>query len=149
DGDGRLNNAERKAAREFLAQEGNSRRRFGPRGGFGPGGHRRSEEPAQPGKKLSPADVKVYPDAPLYDPHVLRTLFLDFEDSDWEKELAEFKNTDVEVPAKLTVDGKTYNEVGVHFRGMSSFMMVSEGRKRSLSLSLDWVHGKQSIGGYN
>jgi hypothetical protein len=79
----------------------------------------------------------------------VRTLFLEFEDADWEKELAEFKNTDVEVPAKLIVDGKTYPDVGVHFRGMSSFMMVPEGSKRSLSLSLDFVHKKQQIGGYN
>ena len=34
---------------------------------------------------------------------VLRTLFLEFESADWEKELADFYHTDVEVPAKLTV----------------------------------------------
>jgi len=54
----------------------------------------------------------------------------------------------VEVPAKLTVDGKTYPDVGVHFHGMSSFMMVGEGRKRSLVLSLDLVHADQQLGGY-
>ena len=42
-----------------------------------------------------------------------------------------FKNTDVEVPATLVVDGKTYKDVGVHFRGASSFMMVPEGLKHS------------------
>src|SRR6185436_15375451 len=77
-----------------------------------------------------------------------RTFFLEFEDSDWEKQLAEFKNTDVEVTAKLTVDGKTYPDIGVKFRGMSSFGMVGEGRKRSLNLSLDFVHKDQQIGGY-
>jgi hypothetical protein len=79
----------------------------------------------------------------------LRTFFLDFESADWEKEMADFNNTDVELPAKLTVDGKSYPDVGVHFRGMSSFMMVGEGRKRSLNLSLDWVHDGQDIDGYN
>ena len=78
---------------------------------------------------------------------MLRTLFLEFENADWEKELADFKNTDVEVPAKLTVDGKTYPDVGVHFHGMSSFMMVEEGRKRSLVLSLDFIHPDQALGG--
>src|SRR5262249_1294677 len=87
-------------------------------------------------------------DGPLYASNVLRTLFLEFEDTDWEKELAEFKNTDVEVPAKLTVDGKTYNDVGVHFHGMSSFMMVAEGQKRSLVVSLDFLHEDQNLGGY-
>jgi hypothetical protein len=146
-GNGRLDAAERKAARESLAKdqaEGRGQRRRGP----GPMGRREDQTPPQPGAKLSPADVKSYPAASLYDLQALRTVFLEFEGADWEKELAEFKNTDVEVPAKLTVDGKTYSGVGVHFRGMSSFMMVGEGRKRSLNLSLDFINEKQRLGGY-
>ncbi|MBE0544279.1 MAG: CotH kinase family protein, partial [Verrucomicrobia bacterium] len=149
DGDKRLNNEERKAAREYLSNERTNRGPGGPggrRGGFGPRGE--TQEPAQPGQKLSPADVKSFPDAPAYDMKTLRTFFLEFENEDWEQELADFNNTDVEVPAKLTVDGKVYQDVGVHFRGASSLMMVPEGRKRSLNLSLDWVHEKQSLGGY-
>ena len=149
DGDKRLNNEERKAAREHLTKERANRGPGGPggrRGGFGP--RAESQEPAQPGQKLSPADVKSFPDAPVYDLKTLRTFFLEFENADWEKELADFNNTDVEIPAKLTVDGKTFQEVGVHFRGASSLMMVPEGRKRSLNLSLDWVHEKQQLGGY-
>ena len=68
--------------------------------------------------------MKTFPGKPLYEPTVLRTLFLDFEDKDWEAELADFHSTDVEVPATLTVDGKKYPGVGVHFRGMSSYMAV-------------------------
>jgi hypothetical protein len=34
-------------------------------------------------------------------PEVLRTLFLQFEEPDWEKELADFYHTDVDVPAIL------------------------------------------------
>ena len=149
DGDGRLNNEERKAAREFLAQQPRGRGPGGlggPRGGFG--GRGENQTPPQPGPKLSPADVKSFPDAPLYDAQTLRTLFLEFENADWEKELADFNNTDVEVPAKLTVEGKTYSDVGVHFRGMTSFMFVGEGRKRPLNLSLDFVHKDQQLGGY-
>lgn len=146
DGDHRLNSAERKAAFEYLQKEGIGRRGMGGRGGFR--GRGENQEPAQPGKKMTPADVKSFPKAPLFDPRTLRTYFLEFEDADWEKQLAAFKNTDVEVAAKLTVDGKTYSDVGVHFRGMSSFGMVGEGRKRSLNLSFDFVHKDQHIGGY-
>jgi hypothetical protein len=148
DGNGWLNGAERKAAREFLAKEGGSGFRGpGGRGGrfFGPG---ESQAAGQPGPKLSPSDVKTFSEAPLYATNVLRTFFLEFEDPDWEQELAAFKNTDVEVPAKLTVDGKTYRDVGVHFHGASSFMMVGEGRKRSLVLSLDAIQENQRLGGY-
>ena len=39
-------------------------------------------------------------------------------------------------------------ERGVHFRGMSSFMMVPEGEKHSINVSVDFTNTKQSIGGY-
>lgn len=151
DGDKRLNAEERKAAREFLKQQPVRRGPGGPggpRGGMGFGG-RENQEPPKPGAKLSPADVKSFKSEPLYDAQTLRTFFLEFEDADWEKQLAEFKNTDVEIPAKVTVDGKVYPDVGVHFHGMSSFMMVGEGQKRSLVLSFDYAHPDQQIGGYN
>ncbi len=122
----------------------------GPGGPGGPGfrGRNENREPPRPGPKLSPAEVESFPEATLYAMKTLRTFFLEFENADWEKELADFHGTDVEVPAKLVVDGKTYPDVGVHFRGMSSFMMVGEGRKRSLNLSLDFVNEEQRIGGY-
>ena len=108
-----------------------------------------NREPAKPGPRVAPADVKSYPDAALYEPTVLRTLFLEFENKDWEAELADFHGTDVEVPATLTVDGKKYPNVGVHFRGMSSYMAwCRPGYKRSLNLSLDFVDPKQRLYGY-
>jgi hypothetical protein len=146
DGDKRLNAAERKAAREFLAEEqaaGRGPRRPGPRGGRGG-----DQTPPEPGIRLTPAEVKNFGTEALYDPAVVRTLFFEFEGQDWEKELAAFYRTDVEVPAKLTVDGRTYPDVGMGFRGASSFFTVSEGRKRSFSLSLDFVHDDQNLGGY-
>ena len=113
------------------------------------GSRRGGIAPGSPGRRSTPADVKSYPAAtPLYDLGTLRTIFLQFENADWEQELAAFNNTDVEVPATLTVDGKTYKDVGVHFRGASSFMMVPEGSKRSLNLSFDFVDEKQALGGY-
>ena len=149
-GDERLDTAERKTAREALAAEGTGRRGFGRRGGpggpGGPGGGR--IESGSPGARLTPADVKSYSSEPLYDIGTLRTIFLQFENGDWEQELADFHNTDVEVPATVTVDGKNYTDVGVHFRGASSYMMVPEGLKRSLNLSFDYAIEKQEIGGY-
>ena len=93
DGDKRLNNEERTAAREFVTRQRANR---GPRGlggrrgGFGPRGE--VQEPAQPGQKIFPADVKSFSDAPAYDVAILRTFFLEFEIADWEKELADFNN---------------------------------------------------------
>jgi len=98
---------------------------------------------------VAPADARTYPaSVNLYDLTALRTLFLQFESADWEQELEDFHGTDVEVPAQMTVDGQTYRDVGVHFRGASSFMMASQGAKRPLNLSIDFVHEKQRLGGF-
>lgn len=160
DHDGRLNREERQSAREFLKKDraagGGRGFGFGPPGGRGPGGgppggpggFGRGDEPPRPGPKLTPEDVKPIADTNLYDATILRTLFLEFEDDDWEAELADFNNTDVEVPATVIVDGKKYPNVGVHFRGMSSFMAVGAGSKRSLNLSFDYVDDEQRLYGY-
>jgi len=148
DGDGLLNKAERQAARDFLKNERGTRpggRGFGPPRGFGRGSDR---EPGKPGPRISPADVKSFPDVPLYEPTVLRTLFLEFEDADWEAQLADFYHTDVQVPATLTVDGKKYPKIGVRFRGNTAFRSAGEGSKRPLKLSIDFVHAKQQLYGY-
>jgi len=146
-GDGWLNAEERAEARKSPPAGGERGGR-----GFGPPGRgrrgRENQEPAKPGVKVSPQDVKNFPDEPLYDSTVLRTLFLEFENPEWETELEAFNNTDVEVPATLRVDGKTYSDVGVHFRGMSSYFMVPRGKKRSLNLSLDFMHDDQRLNGY-
>ena len=144
--DGWLNKDERAAARESLKNGGG----FG-RGGFGGkgfGGKGGGMPPASPGPKVSPADVKNYPDAKLYDAGVLRTVFIDFENADWEAELQDFHGTDADVPATVTVDGKKYANVGVHFRGMSSYMGVPAGYKRSLNVSFDMADPKQRLQGY-
>jgi hypothetical protein len=139
DGDGRLNREERTAAREEMPP---ANQRRGPR--FG----RNDREPPQPGEHISPADVTESSDADLYDAHTFRTLFLNFENDDWDTELSAFYNTDVEVPATLIVDGKEYRDVGVHYRGKSSYFMIPAGYKRSLNVSLDYVHEDQRIQNY-
>jgi hypothetical protein len=142
-GDKRLDTAERKTAREWLAS---------PEGRTGRGGRGlptgRGLVPGTPGPKMTPADVKSYPRGSLYDVGALRTIFIQFENSDWEQEIAAFNNTDVEMPAVVTVDGKTYRDVGVHYRGASSFSMIPEASKRSVNLDFDFVHEDQNLLGF-
>jgi len=143
DKDGRLNTAERKAALEFLSQSGGG----GGRGGFGGGRGGGSRPPFSEGSHLTPADVKNFPSAPVYDAGTLRTFFIELENPQWEAELVAFNNTDVDVPARVVVDGKAYRDVGIHFRGNSSFG-VGNGYKRSLNLAFDFADEDQAIGGY-
>jgi hypothetical protein len=162
--DGWLNQQERKRAREALAKDGGQRARGpfgggpfggGPRGGDGPrdgrggrGGPFGRVEPGTPGPHVGLADVAPLESTDLYDPAVVRTLFLEFENDDWEAELEAFHGTDVDVPATLTVDGNRYANVGVRFRGMSSYMMLPAGSKRSLNVSLDLDDDEQRLYGY-
>ena len=139
DRDKRLDHAERAAARQYLTAHPELRRpvRVGAR----------NTRVGTPGAKLSLKDVKTYPaTVPLYDADALRTLFLEFEHADWEQELAAFYHTDVEVHATLVVDGRTYRDVGVSFRGNNSFTAVPEGLKRPLSLAIDSVHEQALLG---
>ncbi len=53
---------------------------------------------------MDPSDVEMFPENDFYDTSVLRTIFLEFESDEWEQELADFKPTDVEIPAKMIVD---------------------------------------------
>jgi spore coat protein CotH len=148
--DGWLNAEERKAARQYVTTQGftGGRGFGGPRGGrggfFGFGG----SSQAAKGETIRPASVKTYPNAPLYDETVLRTLFVTFEENDWERELEDFHGTDVDVAATVMVDGKTYRDVGFHFRGNSSYGMVPSGLKRSFNVSVDMAHDGQTVGGY-
>lgn len=142
DKNGRLNAEERAQAVEFIKANPQGRGGRHGRGGRGAG-----RPVPSPGVKLTPADVQNFPDAPLYDPTVLRTFFIELENPAWEAELVALNNTDVDVPAKVTVDGKEYPDVGIHFRGNSSFG-VGDGYKRSLNLSFDFVHDGQAVQGY-
>jgi hypothetical protein len=140
DGNKRLDYIERTAARAYLAAHPELRRAVRP-----PSMTRRGT----PGPRLSPKDVKLFPTTvSLYDAGTLRTLFLQFERDDWEQELAAFYHTDVELPATVIVDGRTYRDVGVGFRGNNSFTAVPESLKRPLTLSFDSVRPNQHLLGY-
>jgi len=142
--DGWLNRAERAEARKAAASQTGDRRGSGR-----PGGGRRgvNREPATAGRQVTPDDVKAFPDADLYAPDVVRTLFFEFENEDWEKELEDFRRTDVEVPATLIVDGKKYENVGMRFRGASSYFSVPTGYKRSFNVSVDLADDEQRLYG--
>jgi len=95
-----------------------------------------------------PTDVKNYSGSNLYDTKVLRTIFIDFEEKDWDSELSDFHGTDVDVAANVTVDGKTYSNVGLRYRGNSSLFSVSDGFKKSFNVDFGLADKKQRLEGY-
>jgi hypothetical protein len=74
-----------------------SRRGFGGRMAYGT---------PQPGRKVSPLDVKSFSDAPLYDLKTLRTVFVDFRQAGWEAELESNNRRDINVSPTVTIDGQ-------------------------------------------
>jgi len=137
-GDDLLDVEERRAAIAFMGDRSRGRM-GGGRGGFAP---------ASPGIPLTPREVESYPGTPLYDSGVIRTIFIEIESDDWEREMAAFHDTGVQFPATAVVDGVTYRDVGVRFRGNSSFRMVPDGSKRPIRLKFDVVHDDQNVEGY-
>ncbi len=146
DRDGKLDRKERDAARAWLKENRQERRRGpgrrrGPRGGEDTG-------PREPGPKVEIQVATTYSDRELYDPFVLRHYFLTFEHDDWEEELSAFRDSDVEVPATLVVDGVTYEGVGLHFRGNTSYSTVAPGRRRSLNVAVDFSNPESRLRDY-
>jgi hypothetical protein len=100
---------------------------------------------ASAANRLTPSQVKRYGNEGLYDPAVVRTVFLRFDSPTWEDELAVFKDSDIKVPATLEVDGHVYRDVGISFRGQTSFRITGSGQKRSLNIDLNFRDKKQHL----
>lgn len=83
----------------------------------------------------------------LYNAETLRTLYLRFHHENWSEQMDAFYRTDIEVPAELIVDGKVYPEVGVHFRGTSSYFTVRSDKK-SFNIAVDYGKDGQRLYGY-
>ncbi len=83
----------------------------------------------------------------LYNAETLRTLYLRFHHDNWYEQMTAFYRTDIEVPADLIVDGAVYREVGVHFRGSSSYFTVGS-EKKSFNIAVDYGEDGQRLYGY-
>ncbi len=138
-GDQRLDDDERRAARDFLHKHPLSDPAPAPPRPGRPPPQPVALEPVAAGEKIDPAGVPIYPDRPFYDAPLLRTLFLEFADRDWEEELADFSRTDVRVPARLTVDCRVLRGIGVHAHPQPVEAALPTGYKRSLELTLDYT----------
>ena len=168
DGDGILNKAERTEARKYVIEQreggdrggrpqrpdgdrgGRPQRPDGDRGGRPSPSNREEQKPERDfskAERLSPSNQKASKKE-LYDEGTLRTLFIVTKDEEWKDEMEAFYRTDVAVPADLVVDGKLYKDIGLKYRGNSSYFSVSPDLKRSINLYLDHKNEKQKLLGY-
>lgn len=90
------------------------------------------------------------PNQGLYDQSQIRNMYLNFSQPDYWTQLDNnyWSWSKTEIPATLVVDGVTYNNVGVRFRGQSSFQQVQHSKKKPFGISMDFVHPNQDLLGY-
>ena len=138
--DGKLDNSERRKAREYVQSS------RGASGASRPSGGRLATTTLDGDLKASKA-AAISEYVGLYDDNTLRTLYLRFHDEDWYEQLGDFYRTDVDVPADLIVDGRLYQSVGVRFRGSSSYFTV-ENEKKSINIAVDADDENQRLFGY-
>lgn len=86
----------------------------------------------------------------LYDPATLRTIQINFHDSDWETRLRANYASATNILADIVVDGVTYPSVGVRIRGNTSYTALPQGsQKFSLKVEMDFVDANQELMGYD
>jgi hypothetical protein len=84
----------------------------------------------------------------LYEDNTIRTIYLDFPQSNYWTLLGSNYQTRTNILCKMTVDGVVYDSVGVHFKGNTSYNMAQNSQKKSFNISLDFVKPEQRIMGY-
>ena len=85
----------------------------------------------------------------FYDETIVRDVYLVFKESNFWTQLTNNYGTDDHVLADLTVDGETYYDVGVQFKGFTSYSHIGNSEKKSFDIKIDYVNEDQDIMGYD
>lgn len=84
----------------------------------------------------------------LYDESQIRNFHLWFSQSDYWQQLKDNYQNKIDLPAMLVVDGDTFPEVGVRFKGQTSYMMAQTSDKKSFNITMDYSIPGQDLDGY-
>jgi CotH kinase protein/Lamin Tail Domain len=83
----------------------------------------------------------------LYDSSLIRSVYLDFPQSNYWTLLTNNYATKTDLPATMTVDGEILDSVGVRFRGQTSYQMAQSSQKKSFDIDTDaFVEGQELMG---
>lgn len=89
----------------------------------------------------------VAPQSGLYDSTMIRSVYLDFPQTNYWTLLTQNYQTRTPIAATMTVDGVVYDSVGVAFKGNTSYMNV-QGQKKSFSVDMEFTINGQDLMGY-
>ncbi len=96
------------------------------------------------GLRLISGDTNTYG---FYKDTRIKTLELKFQQPDFWQQLLNNYQTKKEIIATLTYDGKDYPNVGVRFKGQTSYQRVTS-QKKSFNITMDFVDASQDLEGY-
>jgi hypothetical protein len=87
----------------------------------------------------------------LYDRNILRTVDLQFAQPDWETQLEDNKaaGTELYIPCDMTVEGVLYPNVGVRYKGNSTYWIATGAQKKPLSIDLNVFGVDQELMGHS
>lgn len=96
------------------------------------------------------ASAMVHAQQPdLYDVDTVRTLELTFHQSNWWQQLTNNYSSKTYIKADLKVGSVTYKDVGVRFRGNSSYKAIGSSQKKPFKISMDAFVPGQELYGYS
>jgi spore coat protein CotH len=91
----------------------------------------------------------IMPTSGLYDKTSVKNVYLNFAQPDYWTQLTTNYITETNIPATLIYEGTTYPNVGVRFRGNTSYTQIGTSQKKSFSIETDFVDVNQTLLGYN
>lgn len=84
----------------------------------------------------------------LYDKSTVKNVYLNFAQTDYWTQLTNNYASETNIAATMIYDGVTYPNVGVRFRGNTSYTQIGTSQKKSFGVDMDFVDATQDLLGY-
>lgn len=84
----------------------------------------------------------------FYQLETIREVRLDFEQANYWTLLTANYASETNIPASLTYEGASYKNVGVRFRGNTSYTQIGNSQKKSFAVEMDFIEEDQVVAGY-
>lgn len=88
------------------------------------------------------------PQSGWYDKTTVRNVYLNFNEANYWSLLTANYASETNLAATMIVDGITYPNVGVRFRGNTSYMQTGTSQKKSFAVDTDYLDPNQTVMGY-
>jgi hypothetical protein len=91
----------------------------------------------------------LLPSSGLYDRNVVQSVYLNFAQPNYWTLLSNNYASETLLAADMIYDGVTYYNVGVRFRGNTSYQQISNSQKKSFAVEMDFMTPDQNLLGYD